>query len=128
MDWGYRGGALNLAARLCSLAGLGEVFASKGVIHLARAMEDLVSLDRGAVELKGLPEPVRLIQVVREGEVPREVAEVSALLRREGLRLLTLAGPGGVGKTWLALRVAEQVADAYPVGVIFVPLAALPHP
>ena len=73
VEGGYRGGALNLAARLCSLAGPGEVFASEGVIHLARAMEDLVDLDRGEVKLKGLPEPARLIQVTRVGEVPTDV-------------------------------------------------------
>jgi len=41
VDDGYRGGALNLAARLCSQAGPGEVLASQGVLHLTRAMEDL---------------------------------------------------------------------------------------
>lgn len=46
VEAGYRGGALNLAARLCALAGPGEVFASTGVVHLARQVEGLMVVDR----------------------------------------------------------------------------------
>jgi class 3 adenylate cyclase/tetratricopeptide (TPR) repeat protein len=67
---GYRGRALNLAARLCALAGGGEVLISESVCHLAGAMEGIVSVDRGSVALKGLPEPVPVIQISREGELP----------------------------------------------------------
>ena len=69
-DDGYRGGALNLAARLCSLAKPGEVLASREVTHLARAIDGVryVVLDR--VTLKGLPDPVRPVRVVPEGEDP----------------------------------------------------------
>jgi predicted ATPase len=58
----------------------------------------------------------------------QEVAQVAALLRRADVRLITLAGPGGVGKTRLALRVAEEVADGFPGGVQFVPLASISDP
>jgi WD40 repeat protein/class 3 adenylate cyclase len=64
---GYRGGALNLAARLCSLAGPGEVLASAGVVHLARRTEGVAYVERGEVELKGLEDRVRVILVLPEG-------------------------------------------------------------
>jgi class 3 adenylate cyclase/tetratricopeptide (TPR) repeat protein len=64
LEGGYRGGALNLAARLCSLAGPGEVLATEGVRHLARTVEGLRYIEGGPVQLKGFTDPVRVIRVV----------------------------------------------------------------
>jgi predicted ATPase len=58
----------------------------------------------------------------------RELASVRDLLSRNGLRLVTLTGPGGIGKTRLALAVAEQLGDAFPDGIVFVSLAAIRAP
>jgi predicted ATPase/class 3 adenylate cyclase len=103
----------------------------------------------GVHRLKDLPSPVALHQVVAEGlqqrfppprtlEIPeydlpvpptpifgraRDTARVQALLADQ--RLVTLTGPGGVGKTRLALHLAALARSSFPDGVVFVPLAEL---
>jgi predicted ATPase/class 3 adenylate cyclase len=58
----------------------------------------------------------------------RDVAELVARLRRAEVRLVTLTGPGGIGKTRVAIEAASRVAACFPDGVVFVDLAAVDDP
>jgi len=67
VEGGYRGGALNLAARLCGQAGPGEILCSQSVVHLARAVEGIRYVDRGELHLKGLSDPVHVLAIAADG-------------------------------------------------------------
>ena len=67
---GFRGRALNLAARLCGSARAGEILATREAIHMAGQMDGIHVEDRGLTSLKGLSEPVGIVRVVDEGEDP----------------------------------------------------------
>ncbi|GAA1929552.1 BTAD domain-containing putative transcriptional regulator [Microbacterium aoyamense] len=56
------------------------------------------------------------------------IAEVRAMLAEPGTRLVTLLGPGGIGKSRLAIAVAGEVEDLYPDGTVFVPLENVVEP
>jgi predicted ATPase len=58
----------------------------------------------------------------------RDIEEVAGLLSRPGVRLVTLTGPGGVGKSRLALAVGERLRDRFGAGTVFVPLAEFTQP
>jgi class 3 adenylate cyclase len=61
VDEGYRGMALNRAARLCSLAGPGEVLVSPGVVYVAPQVEGMRFVPRGQEQLKGFDEPMPIL-------------------------------------------------------------------
>src|SRR4051812_41677038 len=77
-------------------------------------------LDERPREMVALPQPLSSF-IGREPEI----ASIVARLRRDDVRLLTLTGPGGVGKTRLALTVTGRVRTDFPEGIVFVPLASL---
>ncbi len=102
---GYRGGALNLAARLCSIAGPGEVLVSEGVVHLARHVDEMSYLDRGRVELKGMDEPVHVMELSFDLDMPE------------------VAGVGG--RRWTRERLAALAAGIIMVVALVVVVAAM---
>ncbi len=78
--------------------------------------------DRVRIAAGSLPRPITSL-IGRE----REIADIAGRIERDAVRLLTLTGPGGVGKTRLAIAVAEAVADTRD-GVAFVSLATTRDP
>jgi len=74
VEGGYRGGALNLAARLCGEAGPGEILASQNLVHLARTVEGVRYLDRGELHLKGFSDPVHVLTIAsEESDVAKQI-------------------------------------------------------
>jgi len=79
----------------------------------------------GQADVAGHRVPVPPTAIVGRDE---DLARACELLSRQGVRLLTLTGTAGVGKTRLGLAVAAEMAPRFPAGVDFVPLAALADP
>jgi len=140
---GYIGEDVHLGARIAAAAHGGQVLLS----HATREVAEGELTDLGEHRLKDFAEPVWIFQLGSEQFPPlktisntnlprptssfvgreREVAEVTALLR-DGARLVTLSGPGGSGKTRLAIEAAAELVQEFRNGVFWVGLAALRDP
>jgi predicted ATPase/class 3 adenylate cyclase len=139
IDGDYVGLDVHRAARICAAAHGGQVLVSQAT----RDLSDADLKDLGEFRLKDLAGPERLFQLGTDnfpppralggGNLPvqptpllgrqQELADLVGLIRDH--RLVTLTGPGGSGKTRLALQVAAEMADEYRDGVWWVPLAAI---
>ncbi|MGH2427254.1 MAG: ATP-binding protein, partial [bacterium] len=152
----YVGIDVHRAARICEAAHGGQILASDATrIVLEQTPPEAVTLkSMGEHRLKDLLRPEQLFQVVhpdlRESFPPlrtldahphnlppqptpligreAELEQTRAALFDAGVRLLTLTGPGGTGKTRLALQLAAQVIDRFRHGAFFVPLAHISDP
>jgi predicted ATPase len=144
---GYVGGDVHRAARIAAAGHGHQLLVSAATVALLDASNSLL-LDLGEHRLKDLSAPERIYQA-GEGEFPplqtlhatnlpvpatpflgreRELAEVHELLAHDDIRLLTLTGAGGSGKTRLALQAAAAAAGLYRHGVWWAPLASVSDP
>jgi predicted ATPase/class 3 adenylate cyclase len=151
----YVGMDVHRAARICSAAHGGQVLVSSATHELvvAELAAGVALDDLGEHRLKDLDRPVRLYQIVADelaagfppprSEAPAngasvltpapnrtigrddDVRAIVARIRGGGVRLLTLTGPGGVGKTRLAVEAARAMEPDYADGARFVSLAPL---
>jgi predicted ATPase/class 3 adenylate cyclase len=151
---GYVGMDVHRVARVSAAGHGGQILLTAATRALLEGHwpEGTSVLGLGAYRLKDLPAPENLYQLVADGLATRfpplrsldapvydlptapapiigrdaDTAEVAALLAEH--RLVTLTGPGGVGKTRLALHLAGLLHADFPDGVAFVPLAAVRDP
>jgi predicted ATPase/class 3 adenylate cyclase len=141
---GYVGIDVHLAARIAAAGHGGQVLISPTTVALVGSdgLRDL-----GEHRLKDFDEPISIFQLgddrfpplktISNSNLPRpassfvgrdsEVAQVTELLQ-DGARLLTLTGPGGSGKTRLAIESAATLVTEFKAGVFWVDLAALRDP
>ena len=149
----YLAPALNRLARMLATAHGGQIVVSEAVRGLASGdlPPEIALRSLGPHRLRDLQEPETIYQVVTPDLPDRfpplrslphhptnlgipptplidreqEVATSTRLLRGNATRVLTLVGPGGSGKTRLAIEVAAELLDAFPDGVFFVDLSAV---
>jgi predicted ATPase len=140
---GYAGRELHRAARIAASAHGGQVIVSAAT----RALVDGQLIELGEHRLKDFDEPVALFQLgsqrfpplktISNTNLPRPVSSFVGRQRERdellsmlsnGTRLLTLRGPGGSGKTRLAIEAASELVPAFKAGVFWVGLSALRDP
>ena len=155
-DGDYFGPTLNRAARLLGAGHGGQVLLSQATYELVRDAppEGAALVDLGEHRLKDLARPERVFQLGGPGlagdfpplrsldghpnNLPiqatpligreRAIRAVADLLARDDVRLVTLTGPGGIGKTRVGLQVAAELVGAYDDGVYLVELAPISDP
>ncbi|HKB20139.1 MAG TPA: adenylate/guanylate cyclase domain-containing protein [Gaiellaceae bacterium] len=138
----YVGADVHRAARIAAAGHGGQILLSAATAALVSSAE---LRDLGPHRLKDLSAPERIYQLgdrdfpplksLRQTNFPipatpfigrdRELGDVLELLSQDAIRLLTLTGAGGTGKTRLGLQVAAELAEGYRDGIWWVPLSSL---
>ncbi|HZA98709.1 MAG TPA: AAA family ATPase, partial [Gemmatimonadales bacterium] len=152
----YLTAPLNRLSRLVPTGHGGQILLTQAVQQLSRGTLPSESelRDLGEHRLRDLLEPERVFQLlhpdlpadfppltslnIRPHNLPlqptpflgreQDIEQVIELLRRPEVRFLTMTGPGGTGKSRLALQVAVELLDDFPDGVFFVTLASITDP
>ena len=143
-DEGYIGDDVHFAARVAASGHGGQILLSKSARELVAGLS---VTDLGEHRLKDIEDAVSIYQLgdktfpplktISNTNLPRPASSFIGRERereeivhelRDGARLLTLTGPGGSGKTRLALEAATELVPAYKAGVFWVGLAALREP
>ena len=151
---GYVGGDVHLGARICAAAWGEQILVSDATARLVADTQDASLRDLGEHSLKDIDTPVRLHQVVAPSlradfPPPRtassyptnlpptldpligraeDISELTSLLSLTEVRVVTLTGPGGVGKTRLSLATGAELLSSFDDGVFFVELSPLTDP
>jgi predicted ATPase/class 3 adenylate cyclase len=149
----YYGSTVNRASRLMSIGHGGQILLSRATQELIEQElpGDATLEDMGLHALKGFADPEQVYQILIPGllvdfpplnsldirltNLPaqttpfigreRELAAITDLLERDAVRLVTLTGIGGTGKTRLSLQAAAEVVNSYKDGVHFIDLALI---
>ena len=120
-DGSFRGGSLNIAARLCGRAHGGDVIVSEPTVRLAGRLAGLQFTDRGRVHLKNIPDPVHIYQVHSELDARPQSRWVLMILGkpggrslgwRLGLAVVVLAGLTAAGVVYLTAGSGAEQSNA----------------
>jgi predicted ATPase/class 3 adenylate cyclase len=148
----YRGLAVNETARVTSIGWGGQILLTPDALQKFTVPSGATLHDLGSHMLKSLTQPRQIYLLthpdlpvqefpplrslsVRPNNLPpqntsfvgreKELRGILHTLKQDSTRLLTLAGPGGVGKTRLAIQAAAEAIEFFPDGVFFAPLASV---
>lgn len=146
---------LHSTAQLLAAGWGGQILLTAQVLSIVELPPGAKLQDHGLHTFKNLSEPTRIYELLHPDLPPgkpipikslsrlshnlpaqttafvgreKEIHDISTLLDRPDVRLITLIGPGGIGKTRLALQIAAQRVELYQDGTYFVTLAAVKHP
>lgn len=153
VDGGYFGLDVHRAARISSVGHGGQVLLSEATRAAAKLPPGVALRDLGEHRLKDLAGPEWIFQLEIDGlandfpplnslETPTnlpasvtplvgrddDIAGVEEILARDDVRMVTITGPGGTGKTRLALAVAGRLGEVFRNGLVFVDLATVTNP